>query len=104
MSGETNFSGVHKNSLAARGFGARPLASPSPTDAQKFSCKQDPARQLTRFSREKIKILVKIKKFSSPTQQGAVTSLQMAGDRSPCLSVYGLISVKMVNGSDGSPC
>ena len=60
-SGETNFSGVHKDSLAARGFGARPLASPSPTDAQKISCKQDPARQLTRFSREKIKIHLKIK-------------------------------------------
>ena len=45
------------------------------TNAQKHSCKQDPARQLTRFSREKIKILVKITHFSSPTQQGAVTSL-----------------------------
>ena len=60
-SGETNFSGVHKDSLAARGSGARPLASPSPTDAKKNSCKQDPARQLTRFSREKMKIHVKNK-------------------------------------------
>ena len=40
--------------LCSRGFGARPLASPSPTDAPKNSCKQDPARQLTRFSREPI--------------------------------------------------
>ena len=40
--------------MCSRGFGARPLASPSPTDAPKNSCKQDPARQLTRFSRETI--------------------------------------------------
>ena len=51
-SGETNFSGVHKFSCAARGQGARPPASSSPKDAPKISCKQDPARQLTRFSRE----------------------------------------------------
>ena len=38
--------------MCSRGFGARPLASPSPTDAPKNSCKQDPARQLTRLSRE----------------------------------------------------
>ena len=74
-SGETNFSGLHRDGCAARGQGARPLVSPSPTDAQNISCKQDLARQLTRFSREKIKILVKIKKFSLPTQQGAVSSL-----------------------------
>ena len=51
-SGETNFSGVHKRSCAARGPSARPPASSSRTDAPKISCKQDPARQLTRFSRE----------------------------------------------------
>ena len=74
-SGETNFSGVHKEAVQPEASVLVPLASPSPTDAQNISCKQDPARQLTRFSREKIKILVKIKKISSPTQQGAVTSL-----------------------------
>ena len=54
---------------------------------------------LTRNNNLKIKIAHKINfVFSSPVHQGAVTSLSMAGDSSPCLSVYGLISVKMANG------
>ena len=74
-SGETNFSGVHKDRLAARGFGARPLASPS-NKAKKMSCKAGPpARQLASFSREKKKIAHEIKTFSSLIQQGAVTPL-----------------------------
>ena len=52
-SGETNFSGVHKDSCAARGPGARVLASPSPTDAQISRASRIPARQLARFSRIK---------------------------------------------------
>ena len=40
--------------MCSRGFGARPLASPSPIDAPKISCKQDPARQLASFLRETI--------------------------------------------------
>ena len=74
-SGETNFSGVHKDSCAARGQGARPLASPS-NKAKKMACSAGPpARQLANFSREKIKIAHKTKKNSSPIHQGAVTSL-----------------------------
>ena len=76
-SGETNFSGVHKGSLAAQGFGARPLASPSPTDAKTNSCKQDPARQLTRFSREKIKYIknIKLKEQALPGRTNGVRLL-----------------------------
>ena len=52
-----------------------PPASPS-NKAQKMSCSAGPpARQLASFSREKIKIAHKIKIFSSPIHQGAVTSL-----------------------------
>ena len=42
-----------------------PSASPSPTDAPNISCKQDPARQLTRFSRENIKNTLKNKSKSA---------------------------------------
>ena len=58
-SGEIDFSGVRKDGLAACGPGARSLANSSPTDAQKISFKQDPARQLTRFSRAKIELHLK---------------------------------------------
>ena len=40
-SGETNVSGVHKDSLAVRGFGAWPLASPS-NIAKTISCSARP--------------------------------------------------------------
>ena len=59
-SGETNFSGVHKDSLAACGPGARVLTSPSPTGAQKSRASGAPARQLARFSLAKIKIIQKL--------------------------------------------
>ena len=52
-SGETNFSGVHKEAVQPEALVLMP-ASPSPIDAPKIPCKQDPARQLTRFSRENI--------------------------------------------------
>ena len=56
-SGETNFSGVHKNGLAACGPDARVLASPSPIGAKQSRASGAPARQLARFSRAKIKII-----------------------------------------------
>ena len=37
---ETKFSGVHKDSCAVRGLGARVLASPSPTVLKKLVAKQ----------------------------------------------------------------
>ena len=75
-SGETNFSGVHKDSLAACGPGARVLASPS--NKFKISCSAGPpARQLASFSRAKNKIKNSSgnKDISSPIQQGEVSSL-----------------------------
>ena len=51
-SGETNFSGVHKDSLAACGPGARVLASPS-NNAKIMSCKQDLPRVNSRASQAK---------------------------------------------------
>ena len=58
-SGETKFSGVHKDSCAARGLGAHALASPSPTVLKNIVRSGAPASQLARFSRAKTKNEVK---------------------------------------------
>ena len=49
-SGETNFSGVPKEDVQPR-LRCSSLGEPISTRAQKLSCKQDPARQLTRLAR-----------------------------------------------------
>ena len=76
-SGETNFSGVHKYSCAARGPSARPPASSSRTDAPKFFVQAEaraPAHEIGANTNLKIKIALKIIIFCSPVHQGAVTS------------------------------
>ena len=60
-SGETKFSGVHKDSCAARGLGARALASPSPIVLKNLVQSGAPASQLARFSLAKISNGVKFK-------------------------------------------
>ena len=54
-SGETKFSGMHKDSWAACGTGARALASPSPTVLKKTDVKQDPREQNSCAARKKLK-------------------------------------------------
>ena len=49
-SGETNFSGVPKEDVQPR-LRCSSLGEPISNRAQKLSCKQDPARQLTRLAR-----------------------------------------------------
>ena len=77
-SGETNFSGVHKDSLAACGPGARVLASPSRTSS-KSRAAQGLARANSRAFHAQKLIKIKIasgnKNISSPIQQGEVSSL-----------------------------
>ena len=55
-SGETNFSGVYKDSCAARGLSARVLASPSPTVLKKLAAKQGLRAQARAAGLARVKI------------------------------------------------
>ena len=59
---ETKFSGVHKDSSAARGPGARVLASPFSNSAKNISCKAGPPQASSRDScAQKFEVIRKIK-------------------------------------------
>ena len=93
---DTKFSGLHKDSCAARGLGARTRASPFQTvlkkQAQSGSCVEMRERV------QKIKLKLKLKTKRVPYRNSRVRLLLDNGWwQPPCVPVYGPISLMIVD-------